>query len=265
MPGFTLKACIFTLILTLSAGQTGRADDTLRFYFLPLPGLLGEDGKSGSLGKAIAEIGNRSGIRFQLVHSNQNRLIRELKGDAPAAGAPQLGAMVAERFGQNMRLSVPLVFRWDFVFVRSGQTIPHAIEDIRKKILVVSPMTTLPPPLNDIRETLTVLETHSDASALLLLSKGRADIWINDETTTMAAKEEAGVSNIHYDAEQPFYVWPAHIVYSAQVEATVINRIDEAILSMVRDDSLKDLMPQNFASRYERYLSGGSPHESAFP
>jgi len=229
--------------------QIVTADDRLLLYYLHLPGLLGPDGKSGPVGKILAEISARSGIRFQLRRTILNRMVRELQKNVPAAGVPQLGAMIPVRFEKDIRLSPPIVFRFDYAFVRTGTRIPNNVEEMKKMVLVVSPMTTLPPPLRGLAD-LTVLKTHSDASALTLLSTGRADLWVNDETTTQTAQNASGVTNIKHDPNKPFHIWPAHMVYSPVLDGTLIDRIDKAINAMAADGTLKKLLPRNYAENY---------------
>ncbi|SDD90819.1 substrate-binding periplasmic protein [Kordiimonas lacus] len=254
--GRPFKVCLAAMCLFFSVGHKAAADDTLRLYYLALPGLLeGENGANhGPLAKVIREVSKRADVEFQLQYMVMNRMIRELQTEEAAAGVPQLGAMIKFRYERPVQLSLPIVFRRDYAFVRTNTTIPHTLNEIRKMVLVISPMTTLPPPLNVIRDELAILETHSDASALTLLSKGRADVWINDETTTRAGILEADVDNIKYDANRPFYVWPAHMVFSKSVSPALIKRIDAAILSMVRDGTMDRALPKNFVSNYNAYL-----------
>lgn len=244
---FCLFVCLF--------GQVSAAADNLKLYYLTLPGLLEPDGTSGPFAFTLREISRRSGVTFQMQQMPMNRMIRVLQGNEPAAGVPQLGPMMSKRYASEMRLSPPVVFRCDYAFVRDGTPVPSSMEDIRRQVLVISPLTTLPPPIAAL-EGLTVLQAPSDEAAVTALATGRATLWINDETTTRAAIRSAGVTNITYDPTAPIFVWPAHIVYSAAVDAAVVARIDSAILSMARDGSMKEMLPQNFADQYERYLAG---------
>jgi len=246
--------CLFVCLI----GQASAATDNLKLYYLTLPGLLEPDGTSGPFAFTLREIGRRSGVTFQMQPLPMNRMIRVLQGNERAAGVPQLGPMVSKRYASSMRLSPPVVFRCDYAFVREGTPIPASVEEIRRQVLVISPLTTLPPPIAAL-QGLTVLEAPSDEAALTALATGRATLWINDETTTQAAIRSAGITNITYDPSAPVFVWPAHIVYSAAVDDALVARIDSAILSMARDGSMKELLPQNFADQYERYLAERLP------
>ena len=57
-----------------------------------------------------------------------------------------------------------------------------------------------------------------------------------------------------YDADRPFYTWPAHIVYSQELDQSIINRIDKAIMDMADAGLLAKLMPSNFVENYDDYL-----------
>ena len=183
---FTIVLC-FLQLCALEA----KASDKVDLYFISLPGLLESDGVSGPIGEALTEASNRSGVEFIRHFVPMNRLIRQLKVGVPAAGVPQLGPMVIERFKQNMRISPPIVFRHDYAFVRTGTPIPRTAEDMRNMVIVVSPTTVLPPPLAKL-EGLSILETHSDVSAISLLSRGRADLWVSDGTTSLDAIKKSG-------------------------------------------------------------------------
>lgn len=248
-----LAATLAITALFISTKPAGAAD-TIRLYYLTLPGLMESDGKSGPIADILHEICIRSSLHFDMKHMNMNRMIRALQTEEPAAGVPQLGAMIRERFGQKMRISPPIVFRFDYAFVRKGTTIPRSVSDMKHMVLVHSPMTTLPPPLRGVTGLMT-LETHSDASALSLLASGRADLWVNDETTTRTAMANAGVDNIAYDPTEPFYVWPAHMVYSPTLDQAIVARINAALLSMANDGTLKAHLPRNYAEQYEASYS----------
>lgn len=257
--GHPFRVPLLIILLILSVSIRAAAEDSLRLYYLSLPGLLEADGKTGPFATTLREVSRRAVVRFDMRHMVMNRMIRELLEDAPAAGVPQLGPMVEERFHHQMRLSPPVIFRCDYVFVRRDTDIPRTAPEMAGKTLVVSPLTTLPPPLRDTGG-ITVLKTPTDANALIALSMGRADMWVNDETTTMAAIKESGVTNIIYDSETPFYTWPAHMVFSDAVPETIVLRINDAILSMARDGTLARQLPQNFASQYETYLAAIQKH-----
>ena len=246
---FTLVLC---LLQFLAAGV--RATDKLELYFLTLPGLLEHDGISGPIGEALTEVSARAGVEFERHHVPMNRLIRQLQAGGAAAGVPQLGAMVPERFEEKMRLSPPIVFRHDYAFVRAGTPVPHSIDEMRKMVIVLSPNTVLPPPVAKL-DGLSLLETHSDVSAISLLSRGRADLWISDGTTSLDIIDQSETSNVIYDADRPFFTWPAHIVFSKQVDQHVVDRINKAIMQMARDGTLASLLPGNFVPNYERYLT----------
>lgn len=245
-----------TIVLLLSQSMAHAADE-IDLYFLSLPGLLEEDGNTGPLAKVIQGISDRADITFVMHHVPMNRLIRHLQQDVPAIGFPQLGPMVQKRFGTPMTMSPPVVFRHDFAFVRKGTPVPKTVADLEKMVLVTSPITTLPPTLQGMKD-LHVIETHSDVSAITLISKGRADVWINDETTTLTAIKAANVNNMTYTQDNPFHVWPAHIVYSNAVNQAVIKRIDDAILNMANDGTLARLLPDNFTANYNDYLTNNA-------
>lgn len=254
---FTIVLCF----LQLCAAEV-RAADKIDLYFLTLPGLLEPDGFSGPIGEVLTEASSRAGVEFVRHFVPMNRLIRQLKAGIPAAGVPQLGAMVPERFNEKMRISPPIVFRHDYAFVRAGTPIPRTTEEMRKMVIVVSPTTVLPPPVAKL-EGLSILETHSDVSAISLLSRGRADLWISDGTTSLDAIGKSETTNVTFDAGRPFFTWPAHIVYSAEVDQRIVDRIDKAIMGMADDGVLASLLPRNFVDNYNSYLLPGQQYLNA--
>lgn len=242
------------LALVMASAVPARAQTEIDMYHIALPGLIEADGVSGPVGAVLREISDRSGVRFNRMLVPMNRLIRDLQRDIPALGVPQLGPMITKRFGDKVTISPPMVFRRDFAFVRMGTPIPRTIDEIRPLVIVVAPTTVLPPPLARL-DGLSILDTHSDVSAIRLVSRGRADVWVNDETNTLDAIRKAGVTNVVYDSAEPFHVWPGHIVYSQAVDEALRARIDRVILEMADDGTLERLLPRNYTNDYGLYLS----------
>ena len=231
------------------AHQTNKID----FYFVYLPGLLEKDGKTGALVEVIQEVGNRARVVFNMHHLPIKRQDREVRRNKAVVVGPQLDRPDPDDVNKDLRSSVPLAFRRDFAFVRTGTPIPQTIDDIRKMVLVTTPTTRLPPLLARL-EGLVNLETHSDLSAIMLLSKGRVDLWVNDKTITLDAVKATSVTNIIYNPNKPYYLWPARLIYSNAVSPDVVARIDSAILSMVHDGTLKAKLPNNFTDDYDAVL-----------
>ncbi|TNE63852.1 MAG: transporter substrate-binding domain-containing protein [Alphaproteobacteria bacterium] len=231
------------------------AEDEVRLYFIAIDGLLSDDGHKGPLAEMLSEIGTRAGVHFDLKQLPVNRMIRTLvQEDAPAAGVPQMLDVVREKYPEDVRLSPPLIFRRDYVFVRKSRSIPDTPDQVAAMVIAKSPINSLPPNIRH-RNDLTVIEARDMVSALRLLSRGRADAWISDETSTLELLAETGIDNVHYDRARPFYVWPAHIVYSAALDQLIAERIDNAILSAARDGTAHRLLPGNFVDDYDSYLS----------
>ncbi len=237
-------------IAQASSEQTA---DEIDFFFIYLPGLLEKDGQTGALAEVIREAGSRAQVVFNMHHLPINRQDRELRSGKAVVAGPHLDRPSPDDINKDLRSSVPLAFRRDFAFVTTGTPVPHTIDEIKKMVLVTTPTTRLPPPLARL-EGLTILQTHSNLSAIALLSKGRVDLWVNDKTITLDAIEAASVANISYNPDKPYYVWPSRLVYSNAVSPHVIARIDAAILSMVNDGTLKASLPNNFTDDYDAAL-----------
>lgn len=219
---------------------------TVEFYHVYIPGLLEKDGKTGALAEAIYEIGNRANIKFVMLNVPVKRQDRALLGDKVVVAGPALDVLETEDVSFSLRTSLPIAYRRDFAFVRKGTTIPASIEATKTMKLVTSPTTSLPPPIAQLHGS-NILETHSDQSAITLLSKGRVDLWVNDETSTLAALAGSGVNNITYNPDTPLHEWPARMLFSKACDDALIERIDAAIQSMIDDGTMHRLLPNNYS------------------
>jgi len=253
-PGSWFKKTLFVIVILMNSefvhAAKEPAADEIDFFFVYLPGLLEKDGITGPLAEVIHEVGSRARVVFNMHNLPIKRQDRELRRGKAVVVGPQLDRPSADNINTDLRSSVPLAFRRDFAFVIAGTPIPRAIEEIKEMVLVTTPTTMLPPPLARL-EGLTIIETHSNLSAINLLSKGRVDLWVNDKTITLDAIKGAGVANITYNPNKPYYQWPARLIYSETVSPNLVAKIDAAILSMVGDGTLKAMLPNNFTDNYD--------------
>lgn len=235
--------------------EKNASPQTIEFYFVYLPGLLEQDGKTGAIAEVIHEIGNRADITFVMRNIPMRRQDRALLGNQVIVAGPELDRLNAPETDITLRTSLPIAYRRDFAFVRKGTPIPTTIEATQAMKLVTSPATSLPPPIEQLHG-LSILETHSDQSAITLLSKGRVNLWINDETTALAALANSDASNIIYDPDRPLHEWPARIVFSKASDDALVDKINAAIQSMIDDGTMNQLLPNNYAEQASRQTAG---------
>lgn len=242
-----------TIISLACSPACGENTSTIELYFSPLQPLVSADGKSGSLVSTLREISIRSGIKIKTHIMPYARSFRKIEGNEPIASAPYLVEAMEPDRQALVQSSLPIAFRVSLIWARDGAPFPDTIDAIKRYKIASADSAFLPPPLHK-DNGLRLIRTYDIQSAIHLLHRGRADIFINDYATTMAAIKAAEVTNINYDPHGLRFVEPACIIYAQSVAKSLIHKIDEAILSMARDGTLAGFMPHAFVPDHKAYL-----------
>lgn len=237
----------------ISLPAYGDVPKKLALYFSPLEPLVSIDGKSGQLVDALKEISKRSGIAIETHVMPYARSFRKIENNEPVASTPYLVDAMAPERRALVQTSLPIAFRISLIWAREGIPFPETINDIKQYKLASADIARLPPPLysdNNLR----LIRTYDIQSAIHILKKGRADIFINDYATTMAAIKSEEANGVSFDPHGLRFVEPAVIVYAHSVEKQLIKKIDDAIVSMATDGTFITLMPHSFVDDYKPFL-----------
>tara|TARA_R110002096_G_scaffold47077_2_gene125923 strand:- start:336 stop:1100 length:765 start_codon:yes stop_codon:yes gene_type:complete len=229
------------------------ADDSIRLYFEPLAPLINDDGKSGQLVDALKEIELRSGIKIDSQVMPYNRSFRKIEDNEPVASVPYLIEAMSPKSLEKIQTSVPIAFRISLIWARDGVAFPNSLADIKQHTIASADSARLPPSLEQAKG-LRIIRTYDIKSAIHILKRGRADIFINDYATTKAAITAEEADNISYDPHGFRFTEPATIIYAHSVEKRLIDKIDQAIISMAKDGTLLKLMPHSFVKDYSPYF-----------
>lgn len=229
------------------------ADDSIQLFFEPLAPLVSEDGKSGQLIDALKEIELRSGIKINSQIMPYNRSFRKIEENEPVASAPYLIEAMSPKSLEKIQTSVPIAFRISLIWARNGVAFPNSLADIKSHTIASADSARLPPSLEK-EDGLRIISTYDIKSAIHILKLGRADIFINDYATTKAAIEAEEANNISFDPHGFRFIEPATIIYAHSVEKRLIDKIDQAIISMANDGTLLKLMPHSFVKDYSPYF-----------
>lgn len=221
----------------------------------PLPGLVAENGRDGMLVDVLREISLRTGFRFRVRVLPSPRVASQFINGKGDAAMPILDIeMPHYDVVKNLR-TAPLVFRKDHAFVREGELIPTKVEDLDGRRIVAARGYGLDSAITE-RPGISIQEAKDDYSALMMVRRNRADIYISDEFVVTETMERNGIEGIVHDPNSPLFIYGAAILFHDTPEwRPIFREVDMAIREIWSEGRMREIIPFNLPGEaYRSYL-----------
>ena len=220
-----------------------------------LPGLVAENGRDGMLLDVLREISLRTGFRFRVRVLPAPRVASQFVNGKGDAAMPILDIEMPHYEMVKTLRTAPLIFRKDHAFVREGDPIPTRVGDLDGRRIVATRGYGLDTVITE-RPGISIEEAKDDYSALMMVLRNRADIYISDEFVVTETLDRNGIEGIAHDPKSPLLIHGAAVLFHDTPEwRPIFREVDRAIREIWSEGRMREIIPFNLPGEaYRSYL-----------
>lgn len=201
-------------------------------YYIPL---LVEDGQTGAFMQLMQEAAKRADIQYEIVMAPPKRAMRYFEDEKVIAIVPALRATLTK----DSALTRPIFTKQIHAFVREGNVMPKAIEDLEGLRVGLTRGFSFPRSIT-VNEKIEIDYAETTDGSLKKLLEGRIDVVVADGYTALSAINKMKLTGFDYDLSMVLHEQAAYIACQPTKEGRELARKLSTALDLMEADGTMD-------------------------